>query len=192
MNRGIILIGAGGHAKVIYETVRLLDVQCLGYVDDKAQEFYGLNKINESELDDYKDQVSLILSFGAVTVESLIRRKKVFLEYLNKGFVFTSIISPRTYISDTAQIADGVLIVASSTINADSQISSNAIINTGAIIEHDVVIGHSSHICPGAIILGGARIGEGCLIGAGAVVLPNAVVPDGYLVPANTRFQVNR
>jgi UDP-perosamine 4-acetyltransferase len=185
MNKEIVFIGAGGHAKVVYEAAESSGIKCFGFVDGKVQNFYGLKKISEDEL---TDKMELILSFGAVTVESLVRRKQVFLNYKDKGFKFVNVINPTSYISETAEIGSGVFIGVSSTLNPDCKVGSNSIINTGVIIEHDVTIGHSSHICPGAIVLGGAKVGENCLIGAGAVVLPNAIVPDSTLVPANTRF----
>lgn len=183
MSKNIILIGAGGHAKVVYESG-----VCIGYVDDNTVEFYGLEKINESDLANYKDIADLIISFGAVEPKSLLRRRQVFSDYQNLGFSFATVINPKAYASNAAKIEAGTFVAASATLNPDCRIGNNVIINTGAIIEHDAVIGHSSHIAPGAIILGGAIVGENCLVGAGAVVLQNAVVPDNYLVPANSRF----
>ncbi len=186
MNTNIIFIGAGGHCKVAYDAAQLF--KCIGYVDNNINEFYGLEKIDEKDLIKYKKTSQLIISFGAVTLESLLKRNQVFSNYEQQNFSFANILHSKATISNTANLGTGILVAASSTLNPACRIGNNAIINTGAIIEHDAIIGNSTHVCPGAIVLGGAKVGENCLIGAGAVVLPNANVPDGHIIPSTSRF----
>lgn len=177
MDNNPVLIGAGGHAKVVLDC---LNGEVAGFVDDKTQEFMALYK-----LDDITDG-SAIISFGAVEPKGLQRRQKVFESYHDKGIDFVKAIHSSAIISDETTIGKGTLIGPGAIVNSGAKIGNNVIINSGAIIEHDAVIGDGSHIAPRAVILGGAKIGSCVMVGAGAVVLPNKEVADNEMVKALT------
>ena len=180
MAEKIILIGAGGHAKVVMDC---LDHPAYGFVDYEVEEFFGLKKLAEITGD-----YSGLISFGAVEPQELERRHRVFLNYKSQQIKFITAIHKTAIIAQDAVIGEGNMIGAGVIINSGVVIGSNLIINSGAIIEHDVVIGDGSHVAPGAIILGTAKIGKTTMIGAGAVILPEAVVPDNSLIKALERF----
>lgn len=184
----LILIGAGGHAKVVYDSAVKSKLNPIGFIDDNVDEFLGLKKISENSFLSNSKEYTAIITFGAVTEDAAIRRHNLYLHYKSQEVKFISALDPTASISSLAKIGGGVVIFPNAVVNASSQIEENVIINTAAVIEHDVKIGAGSHICPGAMVLGGAEIGNNCIIGAGAVILPYNKVEASTLVPALTRF----
>lgn len=166
-----IILGAGGHAKVVTECC-----QVNGFQDLQAKEFFGLKKFIDIPI-----SAELIIGFGGITVSQLRRRQGVYEGYNNDFIIATH---PSAVISAHAIICRGAMIGPRAIINSGAVIHANAIINSGAIIEHDAIIGEGSHIAPGAIVLGGAQIGRTCMIGAGAVILQGTLVPDNTMIKA--------
>ncbi len=178
-----VLLGAGGHARVVYEIAIQLGVNVRGFVDPLVTSFEELPKLSE----DFYPQV--IMGIGGVRPEQLEKRHTLYIKYLQKQVLFLSMISCKAIVSKTAKIGTGTIVGNGSIIQAGACLGENVIINTGVIIEHGAVISDGSHIAPGAIILGDVTIGKFCLIGAGAVILPGATIPDRMLVPALTRYR---
>jgi len=181
----VILLGGGGHCKVVIDTLSTLGIIPFGIVDDddtfQGKEIIGIPVLGTiDELRDYAGKVeySVITITDPTTRHLLSKRCNDFSADLS-GFAHPSAtISSFATVSSKAQICSG------SVINPSSLIEDHTIINTGAIIEHDSIIGQYSHIAPGARVLGGAKIGEECLIGASATVLPNVSVGKGAVVGA--------
>jgi len=182
----IVLIGAGGHAKVILDTAKSINKKIVGFIDDNVEEFFGLTKLYDKDLFQNKNKLSAIIAFGAVKVDEAKRRNDVFSKY--KGINFTTLIHRQAIVSTKAKIGKGVVIFPGAIINAGAIIDDNAIINSAAIIEHDATIGKGTHICPGAIVLGGASVAKNSIVGAGAVILPYSEILTPKLIYALTRY----
>ncbi len=179
-----VLIGAGGHAKVVYEISKQNGVMFDGFIDPLVIQFKELKKMQEDDSFEF-----YFLGVGGITINQLDNRHSLYENYKRKKYIALKLISKGACVSESAVIGNGVLISHSVVIQADTIVGENVIINTGAIIEHDVIIEDGVHIAPGAIILGGARIGSGSMIGTGAVVLPRQKVPSKTLVSSLTRYK---
>lgn len=194
MNRKKVMIGAGGHARVIYDSIQALRYPITGgnaeiyYIDELVPAFFNAIRITDAEAYAMKDELVMVMGIGGVTPAQLQRRYMVFERYTFAGFSFPFIVHPSAVISIYATLLTGVTVGPGAIVNVGALVKEGVIINSGAIIEYDVVIQQGAHVCPGAIILGGATVGKHALIGAGAVVLPGAVVPDGFLVKAQSRY----
>jgi len=189
MNSPIVLVGAGGHAKVVLDLLLDNKQEIDGFIDPEVDIFYELTKLSDENID--FDRVSLSMALGGVKPDSLLNRLNLYNKYKTKGASFTNIISDNAHISKRAEIGEGVFINNGAIINGPSKIGNLAIINTRATIEHDVVIEDGAHIAPGAIVLGNSHIGKNSMIGSGAVILPGTSVPDNVLVPSLTRYPKN-
>lgn len=186
--QNVVFLGAGGHAKVIYDVITSNEEYTPKYYcDDAVSAFYNLQKVDEAKLDNL-EECNFVLGFGGVTPKQLLRRLEVFQNYIEMGWIFPVFTHQSTAVSKSSQISRGTTISPNATINAGVIIGEACIINTSAVVEHDVVIHSGAHICPGSLVLGGAKIGKCSLIGAGAVVLPFSEVPDNFLVKANTVY----
>lgn len=182
----IVVIGAGGHAKVVID-ILLKDStkNIVGILDDgfeklKYRDIFGINILGKvSELKRFPKDYSYIIAIGNRDVRDRIVKKYPYLKYINA-------ISPRAYIANGVEIGVGTVISHNAVINPDTKIGNHCIINTGAVVEHDTLVGDLSHIAPGVTICGGVTIGRGCWIGAKSVVIEGKSIGENCMIGAGS------
>ena len=184
----VIIIGAGGHAKVLIDALRLQSVEILGIVDadpgKKGQELMGVPVIGgDDEVLKYSPQnICLVNGIGSVCVSSL--RRRIFEFFRNKGYQFANVIHPTAIIANDVELSEGVQIMAGVVIQTGCQIGENSIINTRTSIDHDCMIGCHVHVSPGCVFSGGVVVEEEAHIGTAAVVIQNIRIGFMSLVAA--------
>jgi sugar O-acyltransferase (sialic acid O-acetyltransferase NeuD family) len=190
--KSLILIGAGGHAKSIWDAIHSQGLTLTAYVDPESKPWLdslGIHRIEESSLaEQLQDAPQLIMGFLGLDTNSLAKRQRKMEDYRSRGAIFPVIAHTSTIISTNARIDAGVQLMAGSIVNGFATIEPGAVINTRAIVEHDVRIGVGSHIAPGATVLGGAIVGACCYIGSNAVVIQNSTVAPCTLVKASSFY----
>lgn len=162
----IVLVGAGGHGKVVLATLRACSLEVDYAVDDDPQkqgsEWLGLSVVApEGRLDGR----SAILGIG--NNEQRARFSRRF-----ERTTWVSIVHPRAFVDPSASIGPGTVVFAGAVVQAGARIGRHVIVNTGATVDHDCVIGDHVHVCPGVHLAGGVSVGEGALLGIGAVAKP--------------------
>lgn len=168
MSENVILIGAGGHGKVIADIVLQAGAQVLGFLDDHptSDRILGLPVLGPvASWIEYCHNASFVLAIGA----NGMRRRLA--ETMDVSW-FTAV-HPSAQIGREVSIGPGSVVMANAVINPQTCIGAHCIINSGAIVEHDNVIGDYVHISPGAVLCGTVHVGEGTHIGAGAVLKNN-------------------
>lgn len=184
----IILLGAGGHAKVLIDALRLQSFEIWGIVDadpnKKGQELMGVPVIGSDEevMKHPPQKIRLVNGIGSVRVNSL--RRQLFEHFKSKGYQFEKVIHPSAIIGAEVTLSEGAQVMAGAIIQTGCQIGVNAIINTGSSVDHDCLIGNHAHISPGAVLSGGVVVGENTHIGAGAVIIQGMRVGANSLVAA--------
>lgn len=185
----IIIIGGGGHAKVLIDLIRTSGrYEIAGILDPLLEIKSTFPDIPVIGNDDMLEELfsngvrNVCIAVGSIRDNS--KRKALYEQVKKIGFVAPHLIHPKTIVSRKAQVADAVQIMAGAIIQAESMIGENTIVNTGSIIEHDCKIGKHVHICSGAIISGGCEIGEGVFIGAGATVIQGIKIGKNSIVAA--------
>ncbi len=179
----VILISAGGHARVLKEILSLSgQFDIVGFTDLEPKVIVGLKYLgDDTAIQRYSaDEILLVNGIGSVGLP--VRRQEVFEELKGKGYRFASVIHPQSVISADTNIGEGVQIMAGVVINLGTIIGENVIINTSASIDHDCQIDAHSHIAPGVVISGGANIGRSCHIGTGAVIVQGITIGDNVVV----------
>lgn len=183
----VIIIGAGGHAKVLAEALRKQGVKILGALDicptskDRVAELPIIG--DDSAIRAYScDAVELVNGVGSVGDTS--RRADIFYKFKNMGYVFCSVIHPTAVVAENCILNEGVQIMAGAVINAGVTIDADTIINTGAIVDHECHIGRHAHISPGVVLSGGVQVDDCCHIGTGATVIQGINIGGHALVGA--------
>lgn len=183
MNSGALIIGAGGHGKVIADIMRCLGRPILGFVDDNAaiigQQVFGLPVLGR--VDQWADfgPDGLIAGVG----DNGIRR--VIVERAGPSAPrWVTALHPASVIAASVGMGAGAVVMAGAIINADTIIGSHAIVNTGATIDHDCIIGDFVHVAPGAHLAGGVHVGDGALLGIGCAVTPGRRIGAGAVIGA--------
>ena len=193
----IIVIGGGGHAKVIISIIKKYKLySIIGYTDEydkgKILDIQYIGNDDEILNDKYKKICkNLVMGIGTVNLKICDQRLKIMQLFKKEGFLFPNIISKSSLIADDVVLEEGVVIMDGAIINTGTKISSLVIINTGAIIDHDCIVKDSSHVAPGVTISGNVCIGENSIIGVGATIkqsiniCPNTFVGAGAVVVKN-------
>ncbi len=187
MNNYVVVVGAGGHAKVVVDTLRLLGDNIVALLDtnkDLRGAFLMGHRIIGG--DDMLDEITREGVLTAIGVSSIAIRRRLFSMTHEKGFRNLSLIHPSAVRSRTAELAEGCQLMAGSVVQTGARIGVNAIVNTRASVDHDCVVCDHAHIGPGAVLAQNARVGAETLIGSGAIVLPGVKVGDRCVVGAGT------
>lgn len=182
----IVLIGGGGHCKVIVSILKeIKKYEIVGISDSQKKGNFVLGipiKFDDKDLPQlFKNGIkNAFVSIGSVGDSS--KRVEIF-EFITKiGFKVPVIISPYALISEEVEIDIGTVIMSGVIINSGVKIGKNCIINTGAIIDHDCKIGDHVHIAPGVSISGFVSIGDGSHIGTGASVIDRISVGSNSII----------
>lgn len=173
MKKRIVIIGAGGHGKVVAETVLLSNVYSIaGFIDDQrniGDTVYRDIKVLGSRafLAEHKNEFDgFIAAVGNNPV-----RKEIF-EMFHESISPITVIHPFSFISDSAVIGAGTAVLAGAVIGADAVVGENCIVNAKSLVEHDCVLGAHSHIAQGALAGSGCRMPELFLLEFGGRLNP--------------------
>lgn len=172
MTERILVLGAGGHAKVVVSTLQAAKRPPYKVLDDDETK-WGTRILGIpvegplARLAD-EDQDCAIQAFGS----NRLRAQHVALE----GILWTAVIHPTAYVHESAVIGPGTVVCAGAIVQPGTRLGSHVIVNTGASVDHDCELGDFVHLAPGARLAGNVRVGCGTLVGIGAVVVPGVVI----------------
>jgi len=190
-SRPFVILGAGGHAKVLLSLLQSIDADVKGVCDpglaqSSVQSWRGVRVLGGDEVLDGLDpaQVALVNGLGQVVGSN--RRKQVFLELTAKGFLFPPLLHSAAWVDSSVLLEAGVQVMAGAVIQPDTVIGANTIVNTGARIDHDCMIGSHVHIAPAAALCGGVKVAAGAFIGAGSTTIQGLTVGEGAIVGAGS------
>ncbi len=183
----ILVLGAGGHGKVVADALSLImPGKPDGFVDWNPA-LVGSRVLKYQVLGDQDwlwaeasiRPIAIALGIGNETT-----RQRLMEKCLAQGIRILTVVHPTACVASSATIGNGSVVLAHAVLNAASRIGKGSIVNTAAIVEHDVEVGDFSHLAPNSVTGGGVRIGCSSLIGLGAQILPRVVVGDRTIVGA--------
>ncbi|WP_306591077.1 NeuD/PglB/VioB family sugar acetyltransferase [Geothrix sp. 21YS21S-4] len=176
-----VLVGAGGHARVVLTTLRLNGVRVVGIYDDvsRGDQEYILGVPVVGGLHQVPTDANVILACGDIA------SRANFAERFANQLDLTPIIHPSAILEAGIILGDYVQIMGGTVINAGAQIGRGTLINTGAVIEHEAVVGEFCHVSINAVLCGRAKLGDRCFLGAGAVVRDCVSIAAGVTVGIN-------
>ena len=183
MSRNVIIIGAGGHAKVIADIILKNNDNLLGFLDDnkhKGEVILGypvLGKIDDiysftdTDTDTEINSAEFIIGIGDNAVRETISHKY--------NITWHIAVHPSASIGIDVTIGEGTAVMANAAINVSAEIGKHCIVNTGAVIEHDNIISDYVHVSPGVSVGGTVVVGKRTHVGIGAGVKNNVnIAPD--------------
>lgn len=189
MSNSIVLVGGGGHCKVVLDVIKENNCYDEIFISDLKEnigkEILDIRiEYTDEQLEDLlkKGINSAFVSMGKININD--QRMKLYKKIKNIGFKIPTIISKSSNVSIYTVISEGTFIGKNAIVNPGVKIGKNCIINTGAIIEHDCIIGDNVHIGPGAVLSGGVTIGENSFIGTGAMITQYLNIASNTLIGA--------
>ena len=178
MNR-LVIIGAGGHGKVIAD----ISMKC-GYTDICFLDDHAVGMCMGFPIAGTSAEL-VLMNDGAtdfvIAVGSNATRRKI-AERFHVNWV--TLIHPSAWIAADVTIGQGTVVMAGAMINPSARVGAHCIINTGSIVEHDNVLEDYVHISPRAALAGTVRIGEETHVGIGAVVRNNITICSNCTIGA--------
>jgi UDP-perosamine 4-acetyltransferase len=183
----IVLIGAGGHSKVIIDIIKSRNEYDIVGITDKFNRENVLNIpiIGDDNILDklYNDDVKYaFICIGALGNMSV--RNVIYNKLKNIGFKLPVLIHKSAIVSNYVNIDEGTCVMPGAIINPEVHIGKSCIINTGSIIEHDCIIGDNVHISPGVKLAGGVKIGNNSHVGIGSSIIQNKVIGNNVTIGA--------
>lgn len=188
MNK-MVIIGGGGHAKVVISVLRKLEFELLGYTDFMNKgTILGVPYLGDDDvlpkLIRVRDGCMAALGLGKIDASGQRRLLQARLEAL--GFEYPTILSPHATINEEVTLGAGTVAFDGVVVNSGTTTGSSCILNTSCTIDHDCRLGDNVHIAPNATLSGGAIIGDNCLIGAGATIIQEVTVCAGCVIGAGS------
>ena len=182
MTDQLIIIGGGGHGKVVAEIAELNGkYKKINFLDDgdllTCGDYKVVGKVKDAK--NYLQNADFFVAIGNNAV-----RKRITEELLSLGANIVTLIHPNAVVSKSAKIGKGVAIMAGAIINPYSEVLDGAIVNTCSSIDHDCLVGKYSHLAVGVHVAGTVKIGANCFLGAGSIIKNNVNVCDDVLLGA--------
>src|ERR1035438_7847661 len=167
----LLIVGAGGHGKIVADIARSLRTwERIAFLDDRYPESTTVSRWEIiGKISDAKNYINEFPE-GAVAIGTNSLRLEVLKKMLNKGFRFPVLIHPDATVSRSAKLGVGTVVCVQSAIDIDTEIGMGTIINAGATIAHDCRLGEGVHVSPGGRVSGGVIVGECTWLGSGAIV----------------------
>lgn len=172
----VIILGAGGHARVVLDVLTLLGREVLGVVEPNAEvgSAFSVSTVlgDDSVIKEYSPNViELANGIGGMPNQNL--RWHLASLMRSQGYLFTTIIHPSVVIARDVELGEGAQIMAGSIIQSNTKVGKDSIINTGVLVDHDCHIADNCHLAPGVVCSGGVHIASGSHLGTGAMVIQN-------------------
>ena len=184
MPNKVWLYGAGGHAHVVEDVLRDLNVAVAGRFDDnrdliasnRDQILPGIGVDGGGEFK--RPDGAMIIAIGNCRVRAGLADKI--------GGPFFTAIQPDTNVSKSVTIGQGSVVFHRAVVQAMTTIGRHVIVNTGAKIDHESELSDFVHVAPGVTLCGNVRLGTGSFVGAGAVVIPGVRIGRWSVIGAGS------
>lgn len=180
MSDTILIIGAGGHGRVVLDIILSENPKAsVQFVDANAcGQVLGVRVIRPRAAERL-GTCGYIIAIG-----NNLMRHNVYRSMDDSRHLFQTVVHPQASVSPFAKLGLGVVVCAQANIGPGAEVGDGTIVNTGANIDHDCKVGDWCHIAPHATLCGGVTVGHFTLIGAGATVLPGAKIGDCVTIGA--------
>ncbi|MDA1180478.1 MAG: acetyltransferase [Planctomycetota bacterium] len=176
---GIVVVGAGGHARVIVSTIRACRDKVSAVFDDDPR-LWGKQMMGIT-IQGPVDRLTGYPGRAIIGIGDACLRKSV-VDRLQLRWA--TIIHPHSFVDPAVPLGEGTVIFAGGIVQPEANIGNHVIINTGATVDHNCIVGDFSQIAPNATLCGNVSVELGAFIGAGAVVLENLSIGPWAIIGA--------
>ncbi|MCO5141918.1 MAG: acetyltransferase [Oligoflexia bacterium] len=188
MSKKYIVLGAGGHAKVLIDLMKKSNLEIEGVLDldvsKRGSNILGVPILGDEENLKKRGPKTVFLVNGLGSIKNTEPREKLFKKYFDLGFDFPNIVHPSAVVAEDVSFGFGVQIMAGVVVQSGTCLGNNVILNTRVSIDHDCNIADHVHIAPGCVLSGDISVGLGSHIGVGATIIQGVSVGSNALIGA--------
>lgn len=188
MSLPVIVIGGGGHGRVVIEALLSEGIRVAGVVDPHPGVAANLPPAvpwlgGDDALAAYPpDAYRLANGIGGIGEP---HRRSTYERLLAAGYDFVRVQHPSATVARAGVVlGEGCQIMAGAVIQPGVRIGADSIVNTRAAVDHDCTIGEHCHLAPGAVLCGDVAVGAGTHVGAGAVIIQGVRIGSFAIVGA--------
>jgi sugar O-acyltransferase (sialic acid O-acetyltransferase NeuD family) len=185
----MVVIGGGGHTKVLISILKRLDYRLLGYTDPMDRgpilgvAYLGGDDILRSLI---REHMGCFAAIGLGKVDASAARRALADRVGAIGFVLPPVISPTAIVNEGVDLGTGTVVFDGVVVNSGTVIEGLCILNTSCIVEHDCRLGDNVHVAPGAVVSGGVTVGANTMLGAGSTVVQDVSIVADCMVGAGS------
>ena len=170
----LVIIGAGGHGKVVLDIVRAAGRdEAVAFLD--ADPALAGTAVGGVPVLGAINVLPKLRGQGVRTAIVAIGDNRTRLQYarhlVEQGFELATAVHPTAFVSPTARFGRNVVVAPQAAVVTEATIGDSVIVNTSAVVDHECEIGAGVHVGPGAHLGGRVRVGEGAFVGLGANIL---------------------
>ncbi|EFH3485515.1 shikimate dehydrogenase [Escherichia coli] len=179
MKKRLIIIGAGGFAKAVIDSLDHEQYEVYGFIDSfKSGEHQGY-KILSKTIDGLNEpnQYCYFIAIGEPCCRA------IWLETINNMRLETiNVIDKTAIVSKRAILGTCIYVGKMAIVNCDSHLEDGVVINTRALVEHGNYISYCSNISTNVVLNGDVFVGRKCFIGSCTVVNGQLKIGDSSIV----------
>lgn len=174
------VIGCGGHAKVVIQTIRAAGHEVSRIFDDNPK-LWNTRCMDVPVVGPPGELCEQSRLPTVVAIGDNQTREEIVEQY---DCDWATIIHPKAIVDPTATIGEGSMVLAGVIVQADANVGRHTILNTAATVDHDTVVDDFCHLCPGVHLAGSVHVGKGVTMGIGSSAIPEASIGDWSTVGA--------
>jgi len=183
MMANLLILGAGGHGRVVAEAAEIGGVwDIISFLDDRTDIASVLKFDIAGKLHDYANFIDKF-EYAFVAIGANEKRLQWIDKLLNIGFKVPTIVHPRANVSKYSTIGEGTAVLAGAVVNTNSRVGKGCILNINSCVDHDCEISDGVHISSGAVVRSMVRIGKLSNIGAASCVKAGACLGENFFLP---------
>ncbi|HEV8628838.1 MAG TPA: NeuD/PglB/VioB family sugar acetyltransferase [Thermoanaerobaculia bacterium] len=161
----VLVLGAGGHAKVVVATLQAAGAEVAAVLDDApGRQGASLGGVPVG------GPVAAVIGGAAICAIGDNRARQGVVAGL--ATAWATAVHPSAVVHESVLLGPGTVVFAGAVVQPDAVLGAHVIVNTGATVDHDCRLGDFVHVAPGAHLCGGVTVDEGALLGVGCAVAP--------------------
>ncbi|MGC6387344.1 sugar O-acyltransferase [Ewingella sp. S1.OA.A_B6] len=168
MTDSLLILGAGGHGRSIYELASLSGAfSHIAYLDDSWKPG-GEKRSNIIGCIDQLKEYAPRYTHAVIGIGNNNVREQLQCQALNLGLKLATLIHPKAIVSPSVKVGSGTVIFAGVVIGVDAHIGQGVIINCTSTVDHDGMLEDFSHLGVGVHLAGSAHIGKNAFVQVGS------------------------
>ena len=183
----VVIVGAGGHARVIIDVLASRGIVPTGVLDPHAEPgtlVSGVTVLGDDTWLDANRTEDLRVVVGLGSTGSVAVREGMFDLLRSKGLTVVGCVHASAVIGSDCRVDTTAQVLPGCVINHSATLGANVVVYSGTIVEHDCVVDDHAYLSPGVTLCGGVHVGRSAFIGAGATVLQGVRIGASAVVAA--------
>ena len=178
----LIVIGAGGYAKSVLDSIDSKLYEFVGFIDERLERNEHLGyPVLAHNLDDIKNKEDY---YYFIAIGDNVKRKKWFDRLKENNLKIINVVDKSSIVSKVAKIGEGCFVGKMAIVNSCATIGDDVVINTRSLVEHGCTVGNHANISTNTTINGDVVVGEGTVLYSGVTVIGQRSIGSWSVVGA--------